>query len=283
MNIAFLGLGRMGRELVVHLLDNGHNVTVWNRTTAAAASLTERGATLAETPAAAVSGAQVVFTALFGPDAVREVVLDGALPFATNVVWVDITTVSPADAAAFAEWAAANGIAYVHSPVVGSIGPARAGALGVLLGGSADAVAVAKPLVSLWADPERLHVYDAPGKAATGKLVANLALAISMQGLVEALRLGHSGGMTTDEVLTTLLDKTTLATIATFKGDVIRNGSFDETQFSANLLNKDARLMIHTSTDPLPALTAAFNSLENARRSGHGEHDFSVIAAVDRE
>jgi 3-hydroxyisobutyrate dehydrogenase len=282
MKIAFLGLGRMGRELAVHLLADGHDTTVWNRTKSAVESLVKQGAKGAATPAGAVAGAEVVITVLFGPDTVREVVLDASLPIEQGALWIDITSVSPADTVSFSKWAKSAGVRYVHSPVIGSLAPARARALGVLVGGDADAVAAARPVVSTWAAKDRLREYDTAAKAASAKLVANLALAVSMQGFVEALRLGHSGELTTDQV-TQVLDMTVLAAIKGAKGENVCSGEFSETQFSAAALAKDTRLMVHTSQHPLPALTAVFQSLESAIRAGRGEHDFSVIAADDRD
>jgi 3-hydroxyisobutyrate dehydrogenase len=281
VKIAFIGLGRLGRELVLHLLADGHDVTVWNRTASATQVGAQRGARVAHTAQDAVADAEVVVTTLFGPDAVREVVTDVDLPIPHGALWIDVTSVSPADAESFAAWATERSIRFVHSPVVGSIAPARAGALGVILGGDAEAVAAATPIVSLWAAPERLRVYDSVGKAATAKLVANLALGVAMQALVEALRLGHAGGLSTEEVLGAL-DGTALAAIRAAKGDVVLDERFADTQFSANLLHKDAGLMLHTSRTPLPAVTAVFASLEEAIRAGRGEDDFSVIAADDR-
>lgn len=279
MKIAFLGLGRMGRELVLHIIEAGHDVTVWNRSPERAAPLADRGARVASSAAEAVAGAELVLTTLFGPDTVREVVLAGELPFEPGATWVDITTVAPADATEFATWAGAHDVAYAHSPVIGSLAPARAGQLGVLLGGSRAATDVARPVVSLWADPDRLHVHDDPAKAATGKLVANLALAVSLQGLVEALRLGLAGGMTTDEVLAQVQDKTMLATIAGMKGDLVRSGDFADAQFSVNALAKDLGLMRQTSGQPLRAVEAAAASLATQVELGHGEDD---IAAMTR-
>jgi 3-hydroxyisobutyrate dehydrogenase len=66
------------------------------------------------------------------------------------------------------------------------------------------------------------------------------------------------------------------------KGPLVLDGEFDDTQFSAALLRKDTRLMLDTSSAPLPALTAMFESLEEAVRAGAGEKDFAVIAAADR-
>jgi 3-hydroxyisobutyrate dehydrogenase len=282
MKIAFLGLGRMGRELAVHLLADGHDTTVWNRTRSAVENLVKQGAKGAATPAEAVAGAEVVITVLFGPDTVREVVVDASLPIETGALWIDITSVSPADTVSFSEWAKSAGVRYVHSPVIGSLAPARARALTVLIGGDGDAVAAARPIVSTWAAKDRLREYDTAAKAACAKLVANLALAVSMQGFVEALRLGHSSELTTDQV-TQVLDITALSAIKGAKGDNVRSGEFSETQFSAAALAKDTRLMVHTSQHPLPALTAVFQSLEAAIRAGRGEEDFSVIAADDRE
>ena len=275
---AFLGLGRMGRVLAGHLLDAGLDLRVWNRSAGPGQALVDAGATGAGSSAEAVRDADVVFTAFFGPDAVREAVLAADLPFADGAVWVDVTTVSPADAAQFAAWAAAHGVRYVHSPVIGSLGPARNRSLGVLVGGSPDDAERVVPFVSLWADAERLQVLDSAAAAATGKLVANLALAVSFQGLVEAVRLGSSGGLTLEQVLTTLKG-TGLGAIAGMKGETVRSGSFGDTQFSTDLLLKDTALMLDTSRYPLPALTAAAAALLTAQRAGHGDEDFSVIAA----
>jgi 3-hydroxyisobutyrate dehydrogenase len=280
MKIAFLGLGRMGRELAAHLVTDGHDVTVWNRTASAADGLVRAGAKQAATPTEAVSAADVVVSVLFGPDAVRAVVLDPDLPIRAGAVWIDVTSVSPADADDFQEWASTRHVHYAHSPVVGSLGPARARGLGVILGGDTEAVTAATPVVSTWAAPDRLAVFDTAAKAATAKLVANLTVAVAMQGLVEALRLGHSGGLSTNDVLG-VLDRSMLAGIKNLKEANITAASFDDTQFSANLLCKDTRLMLHTSRYPLPATTAAFAAFEQARRSGHGEDDFAVIAAED--
>jgi 3-hydroxyisobutyrate dehydrogenase-like beta-hydroxyacid dehydrogenase len=278
MEIAFLGLGRMGRELVAHVIKAGHHVTVWNRSPRATAQIATGGVVAAETAATAVAHAEIVVTTLFGPDAVREVIIEPDVAFAGGALWIDVTTIAPADATAFAAWAEERGVTYVHSPVVGSLVPARAGTLGVLVGSSLRGVEAALPIVTLWADPQRLHTFDAPAKAAASKLVANLAVATTMQAFAEALSLGHGGGLTTDEVLTQLLDKTPLQTIAILKGDAVRSGAFVDTQFSANALAKDAALMLRTAEGPLPSLSVAYEALAEAQAAGLGEYDFSVIA-----
>jgi 3-hydroxyisobutyrate dehydrogenase len=135
-------------------------------------------------------------------------------------------------------------------------------------------------VVALWADKSRMRFYDTAAKAATDKLVNNLSLAVAMQGFVEALRIGHSGGLSTEQIVAAL-DHSMLSAIKDLKGASVRSDDFSDTQFSASLLLKDADLMVHTSRHALPALTAACESLESAVRSGHGADDFAVMAAAD--
>lgn len=290
MRIAFLGTGRMGTELARHLLTE-HELTVWNRTADRTAPLAEAGARVAPTAAEAVDGAELIVTSLFGPDAVRETVLaPGLVP--AGVPWVDTTTVSPADADDFA----AAVPTYVAVPVVGTLGPARAGALGVYVGTPDDALREqVLGLVAPWADPERLRGVDSARAAATGKLLANLALAVSAQGLREALALGAAAGVSDEETLD-MLGSTGLAFIAGMKGSFVRGERGTEGgDFTADAIAKDARLMIDTVASAatvddgadgavgsrpgadLPALRGALASLDAEIAAGHGDHDFSTV------
>ena len=284
MRIAFLGLGRMGRELVAHLLSDGsYQVVVWNRTVDKAAPCVELGAELAEKASDAVRDAQVIITCLFGPQAVQDVVLDGDLPWADGACWMDTSTVGPQFARTCAAWASANGIGYVQAPVLGSLGPARAGQLGVLIGSPDEgARALAHEVSSLWADADRIVEYEEAGKAAAGKLLVNYGLAVGMQGLIEACQVGEAGGVTPQEaVALAKLPKTPLSVIAGMKGDALLSHDYSDTQFSASLLAKDAHLMLETAAGvQLPALEVATAALDQACQKGHGEDDFSAMATT---
>lgn len=280
MRIAFLGTGRMGTELALHLIPD-HQLTVWNRTAERTARLAEAGAAVAASAAEAVEGAELVITSLFGPEAVRETVIAPAL-IPAGLPWVDTTTVSPADADEFA----AAVPTYVGVPVIGTLGPARSGSLGVYVG-TADAALREQvlALVAPWADPQRLRGVDSGRKAATGKLLANLALAVSAQGLREALALGAACGSSAEETLD-MLGSTGLAFIAGMKGAFVRGErSTAGGDFTADAIAKDARLMIETVDEgasgrpgaDLPALRGALASLEAEIAADHGEHDFSTI------
>ena len=126
-------------------------------------------------------------------------------------------------------------------------------------------------------------------QAAVGKLLANLALAVSAQGLREALALGEATGTSAEETLD-MLGGTGLAFIAGMKGPFVRGERTTEGgDFTANAIAKDARLMIDTvdgSARPgsdLPALRGALASLDAEIDAGHGEDDFSTILLEEAE
>ena len=272
MKIAFLGTGRMGSELARHVMKS-HDVTVWNRTAERAQPLVDEGATLADSPAAAVEGAEVIITSLFGPDDIREVVIGQDL-IPAGITWIDTTTVSPEAAREFADAVDS----YVHAPVVGSLIPARNGELGVYVGTPDDARReVALEIARPWAGENKLIGVDSAAKAATGKLLANLALSVTAQGVLEALNLGESEGLAQEEVLK-MLDITGLAFMKNMKAPFIL-GERDTApgDFTVDALCKDSKLMVDTADQELPAVQAAIKNFERQQEFGHGDEDFSSI------
>ena len=272
MKIAFLGTGRMGSELARHVMKS-HEVTVWNRTAQRAQPLVEEGAQLADSPAAAVDGAEVIITSLFGPDDIREVVISENL-IPEGVTWIDTTTVSPEAAREFA--AAVD--SYVHAPVVGSLIPARNGELGVYVGTPDDqrreaALEIARP----WAGENKLIGVDSAAKAATGKLLANLALSVTAQGVLEALALGEAEGLGEEETLK-MLDITGLAFMKNMKAPfILGERETAPGDFTVDALCKDSKLMVDTAKQELPAVQAAIKNFERQQELGHGDEDFSSI------
>ncbi|MGP5110909.1 NAD(P)-dependent oxidoreductase [Corynebacterium casei] len=272
MKIAFLGTGRMGSELARYVIKS-HDVTVWNRTAERAQPLVDEGATLADSPAAAVEGAEVIITSLFGPDDIREVVIGQDL-IPAGITWIDTTTVSPEAAREFADAVES----YVHAPVVGSLIPARNAELGVYVGTPDDARReVALDIARPWAGENKLIGVDSAAKAATGKLLANLALSVTAQGVLEALNLGESEGLAQEEVLK-MLDITGLAFMKNMKAPFIL-GERDTApgDFTVDALCKDSKLMVDTADQELPAVQAAIKNFERQQELGHGDEDFSSI------
>lgn len=267
----------MGTQLGRHLLGAGHELTVWNRTADKTAALVVAGARGADTPQEAVDGAEAVVTALFGPPAVRDTVIGPNL-LAEGTLWLDVTTVGPEDADRFRAAAGEHGVRYVAAPVLGSMGPAEQGELGVLLGGDAADVAAAKELVVLWGNPEKIREFATQREAAIGKLVANLALGVAIQGVAEALSLASDTGLDRDVTLA-LLAGSVLAPAVAAKKRQLSERDFDEPEFTADALRKDMELIL-SATLGLHAVQAVHDALESAQEDGRGGEDFSVIADV---
>lgn len=262
----------MGTELARHLIKD-HEVTVWNRTPERAQPLVEAGAAQAQSAAEAVDGAELVVSSLFGPDDIREAIIEPNL-IPEGITWIDTTTVSPEAAREFA--AACD--SYVHAPVVGSLGPARAGELGVYVGTPDNArreqaLEIARP----WAGAEKLIGVDSAAKAATGKLLANMALSVMAEGVLEALYLGESEGLSAEETLG-MLDITGLAFMKNMKAPfILGERETSPGDFTVDALCKDSKLMTATSDKPLPAVEAAIANFEKQQAAGHGDEDFSSI------
>lgn len=277
MRITLLGTGRMATHLGRHLLDAGHELTVWNRTAERTAALVEAGAAAASTPQQAVAGAELVVTVLFGPPSVRDTVINPDL-LGEGTIWLDVTTVGPEDADFQAAWSATKGVRYVAGPVLGSMGPAAAGELGSILGGAADDVAAVQAVVELWSDPAKVRTVGAARDAAAGKLVANLALGVAMQGVAEALSFASDVGLDRDVALA-VLGGSVLGPVVAAKKEQLVERDFDDAEFTAQALVKDMDLVL-ADTLGLHAVQAVRDALEAAIDDGRGDEDFAVITDV---
>jgi 3-hydroxyisobutyrate dehydrogenase len=221
VQVAFLGLGRMGAAMAQHVLDAHHDLQVWNRTPAKAAELVAAGAVAAGSPAEAARGADVVIAMLAHPDAVREVLLgpdgvaDGA---AQGTLVIDASTIGPQAAQEIGAELEKRGLRYLDAPVLGSIQPARDGTLAVFAGGSEADYADAEPLLRLWGDAakvRRVGGVGGVGSASAVKLVINLTIGVATAGVGEALRLACDLGVDRHVALDALAAGPLGATVAT--------------------------------------------------------------------
>jgi 3-hydroxyisobutyrate dehydrogenase len=142
--VAFLGTGVMGAGMIRSLRRTELAVRAWNRDRERAEPLRESGATIADSPAEAVAGADVVVTMLFDADAVVDVIRRAAPPRGTP--WLQMSTVGIDGAASTAEVAGELGLVLVDAPVLGTRQPAEEGTLVVLASGPEEARAQAAPV-----------------------------------------------------------------------------------------------------------------------------------------
>jgi len=280
MEVGFIGLGRMGEPMARRILEAGFPLVVHARRRERADGLLAVGARWAASPAELGAQVDVALTMVRDADAVAAVTLGSQGLYArarSGMVHVDCTTVSPAQAREIARRGASAGVRVVHAPVLGSVQPAREGALTVLLGGDPEDLTRVEPVLRSLG--HRLHAVGEHGSAAAMKLAVNLILGVSMQALAEAIALGVSEGLDLEAMLAILAESPSVSSALRSKLAGIRDASY-AASFALELMVKDLRLAADTALArllSLPVTAAAAHAYAATDPVLRGQ-DFSAVA-----
>ncbi len=195
--LAFLGLGVMGYPMAGHLQAAGHNVTVYNRTTAKAEKwVAEHGGAMGATPGEAATGADLVMACVGNDDDLRSVCLGGDGAFSAmgaGSLFVDHTTVSAAVTRELHDVAAAKKIGFIDAPVSGGQAGAENGQLSIMCGGAAEDYSRAEAVITTYAKLCRRIGESGAGQMT--KMCNQIAIAGLVQGLSEALHFAQKAGL----------------------------------------------------------------------------------------
>ena len=187
--ITVLGLGAMGSRMALRLIDAGYAVTVWNRSPEPVASLVAAGAISAATPAEAAQGAEFVLVMVRDDAASEAVWLDpdtGALSaLRSDAVAIDCSTLSVDWVERLAREMAGRPIAFLDAPIAGSRPQADAGQLIFFVGGEAEVVARARPILASMA--AAIHPVGGVGAGSVVKLAVNTLFGVQVAALAEIL------------------------------------------------------------------------------------------------
>jgi 3-hydroxyisobutyrate dehydrogenase-like beta-hydroxyacid dehydrogenase len=278
MDIAVLGMGRMGQALARRLLGGGHSVVVWNRSPGKADEVVAAGAKEAGSIAEAVDGAEVVITSLSDDEAVEAVALgDGGVRSAigADAVYADASTVSPA----MSERLASAFPRFVALPILGAPAAVESGKATYLAGGDPAVVGRLDPVLAALTSTVRR--YDTPAKAGHAKLASNLMLLAEVAALAEAVTVARSGGLGDDEVRALLGESPMLAPGVENRFDGVLTGEM-EAWWTTALGAKDAGLAAGAARAagvdlPLAELVEALYG--QAAESGAADEDIIAVAA----
>jgi 3-hydroxyisobutyrate dehydrogenase-like beta-hydroxyacid dehydrogenase len=241
MKIGFIGLGRMGGHVAANLLKAGHQVTVWNRSSAPVQELVAKGAVAAKTPEEALQG-EAVFSMLSNDQVMRELGLAGPLleKAAKGLIHVNLATISVAFAKELAEAHRKVGLAYISSPVFGRPEMAETAQLVLVAGGDAAALKTMQPVFDKIG--ARTVPVDAPEKANLFKIAGNFMIASELESIGEAFALLRKGGVDPSLFHDVLSGR--LFTGAVFKayGTMILNRTYEPAGFALTLGLKDINL-----------------------------------------
>jgi 3-hydroxyisobutyrate dehydrogenase len=251
-----LGSGKMGGAIARRLKKGGFEVSVWDRTKSKAEALGV-GA-VADSPADAARGADIVVSMVTGPQAVRDVYFgeNGVFQASSNKLIVDMSTIGPGIAKELERGAEFNGARLIEAPVIGSTPAVNSGSLFILAGASRpEDLAAARPVLEQLGE---VHYVGDLRSAAALKLIANSFLGIVSTASAELLAAGAAHGLDPEEVLTVLA--------RIWPGLRVREAGFvkhvhEPTMFAMRDLLKDLDLALAfyrsatPSTVPLTSLT----------------------------
>ena len=280
MDVAVLGMGRMGRALAGRLLEGGHRVAVWNRSKGKAGEIVAAGAREAQSVADAVDGVDVAVTMLANDDAVRAVAF-GELrsSIGEKTVYVDSSTVSPKLSGELAE---AFHPRFLAMPILGSPAAVSAGQAVFLAGGNAGVVDRLGPLVSSLSDTVRR--YDTAPLAITAKLATNLLLMSEVVALAESFAVGRSGGLRDDQLRDLLGTSPLVPPGLKNRFEGVLTGSH-EGWWTTVLGAKDAGLALDVARAAgveLPVASVVQHLYEKAASSGLDGADITAVTALYR-
>jgi 3-hydroxyisobutyrate dehydrogenase len=195
--LGYLGLGMMGFPMSRRLVNAGHEVAVWNRSTGKAKALIEAGAKLAASPREVAASASIIFMCVTDAAAVKDVVFGAeglaSVPGAGKLV-VDFSSIHPDRARTIAaRLEAANGMRWIDAPVSGGTKGAEEGTLAVMAGGDAADIERVRPYVLAMA--RRLTHMGPIGAGQTTKLCNQVIVGCAMAVLAEATRLAVNSGI----------------------------------------------------------------------------------------
>jgi 3-hydroxyisobutyrate dehydrogenase len=284
---AFLGLGVMGYPMARHLKAKGHDVTVYNRTTAKAEKwVSEHGGTLAKTPFEAAKGQDFVFACVGNDNDLREVTLgaDGAFKgMAKGAVFVDHTTASAGIARELHAAATAAGFGFLDAPVSGGQAGAENGQLTVMVGGDQPVFDAAQPVIMAFAKAARLLGPSGAGQLA--KMMNQICIAGVVQGLAEAIHFGKQSGMDIEAVIDVISKGAAQSWQMENRYKTMNAGKFDF-GFAVDWMRKDLGIVLEEARSngaklPLTALVDQFYADVQAM-GGNRWDTSSLLARLDR-
>ncbi|WP_079063044.1 NAD(P)-dependent oxidoreductase [Peterkaempfera griseoplana] len=277
--VAVLGTGIMGAAMARNLARAGFRVQVWNRTRAKAQPLAADGISVADTPAEAVHGADVVLTMLYDGHAALQAMGQAAPALRPGAVWAQCSTAGLEAQPVLAAFAAEHGLRYVDAPVLGTRQPAENGQLLVLAAGPEDTRAVLAPVFDAVGSRTAWVGDDGAAGAATRlKLVCNSWVLTITHGTAEALALAQALEVDPHAFLDAVaggpLDMGYLRT----KSAAILAGDYSPS-FAVATAEKDARLIVEAGRQAGVALDVTAAGAERFRRAaaqGHGDDDMAA-------
>ncbi|MEU6676328.1 NAD(P)-dependent oxidoreductase [Streptomyces sp. NPDC046925] len=278
--VGVLGTGIMGAAMARNLARAGHTVRAWNRTRDKAEPLAADGVQIADTPAEAVTGAEVVLTMLYDGPAALDVMRGAAEALSPGTAWVQSTTAGIEAIDGLARFADEHRLVFFDAPVLGTRQPAEAGQLVVLAAGPSEHRPAVTPVLdavgarTVWTGED-----GAAGSATRLKLVANSWVIAATAATGEVLALSKALGVDPQSFFDAIEGGGLDLPYLRAKAGLVLNDQLSPAQFAVNTAVKDADLIVEAGRRygvRLDVAAAGADRLARAAAAGHGQEDMAA-------
>lgn len=273
-SVSFIGLGAMGWHMASHLPKLGINVQVWNRTEQKAQAHAAQFATQAVSIQQAVQ-ADIIISCL--PTSADIEALIAQHPPKSGAIWVDCTSGVPDSAKKLADTLKNMGAAYLDAPVSGQTIGAERGTLTVMVGGDADAFAIARPIIQAFAD--LIEYVGESGAGFTVKAVNNTLMATHLWALAEGLSILKAQQVDLNSALSCINHSSGQSGISqNIMAQRVLSREFPKT-FALDLLQKDIGIasdLMHQQSLQLNLLKLVQQQFNRVEKSQAQQLDFST-------
>jgi 2-hydroxy-3-oxopropionate reductase len=281
--IGFIGTGIMGAPMARNLMEDGYELVLFNRTTEKAEEVAGDGATVVGNPREVAESCDVVVLMLPDSPQVEEIVEgeDGVLEgLKEGALIVDMSTISPVVTRELAEKIEERGASMLDAPVSGGEPGAQQGTLAIMVGGGEEDFERARPLLEVMGDAIT-HV-GPTGAGQTAKAANQIVVAVTLEGISEALVLASKAGVAPEKILEAISGGLAGSNVMEAKKENFLEHDF-EPGFRVDLHHKDLGIALATGREygvSLPVTAILDQMLESLKTKGRGDRDHSAILTL---
>tara|TARA_B100001741_G_scaffold309186_1_gene306458 strand:- start:349 stop:1215 length:867 start_codon:yes stop_codon:yes gene_type:complete len=279
--VSFIGLGVMGYPMAGHISKAGHNVTVYNRTSAKAEKWTKehKGAS-AKSPMEASKDSDFIFTCVGNDNDLKEVTLGDKGLFKSakkNCIYIDNTTASAEIARELYKKAKDSGFHFLDAPVSGGQAGAENGALTVMIGGDEDSFKKASTIIDCYS--KKMKLLGPAGNGQLAKMVNQICIAGLVQGLSEAINFGINAKLNMNDVIETISKGAAQSWQMENRYKTMIDDKFDY-GFAVDWMRKDLKIAMEESkrnNSPLPITKIIDEYYAEVQKMGGNRWDTSSL------
>jgi 2-hydroxy-3-oxopropionate reductase len=279
-NIGFIGLGIMGKPMVLNLLKAGYALTVYDINQAAVDSLVQSGAVAAASPLEVAAHSQLICTMVPNSNHVKEVVLGEhgiAKGAKAGAIIIDMSSITPVASREIANEAAKFGLEMLDAPVSGGEAKAIDGTLAIMVGGKENVFESVKEV--LYCMGKDVTLVGGNGCGATAKLANQIIVNLNIAAMSEALVLAAKAGIDIEKMYQAIRGGLAGSAVLDAKVPLILERNFVAGgRIDINL--KDMANVMETAHEigvPLPLSSQLLEIMHALKVDGKASHDHGGI------